>query len=585
MATSGNRTRSNGNTRKAPGKIPIAVGVRNDSKVGKDDAFDPFYQRVVRASGNQSNPYAQIGNFVPAQQMIHPIELYAASFTPKGSFLTRVAPRSAFRSDWKFVPYKGSREPLKENLVTKLRAITKTYQLKKIVTAAVQVAEIFGRSLVYRRQVSQVGKAKKWRLFVTYIPDEYITYNQTENYIEMYRPMVGWGMGTKSIDIKPTDAVLFIGEMDPMGNGFQGIPALVAPYRTIVRGENIEEAWSDIVTKRGLGLVDLLVEGAETEKDLEPWLKKYGDPSSYNVLVHNERLKVETKDGMKQNFDLNATMDGYTKEIASSSGYPKLRIEGLQTGTVTGSETDQDTTAEQYSTLHERYEDPIMDLYRMLDTSLENEEFELEWEFEIKMDKARKSNIFATDSGSVMTVQDIIKVNQGLEILGFPAIKDKTGEMFISEFIAQTGYPEGQAKVTAPLGEGFPLPGGENPREKETAAKLEIAQTQKPAEKSGGSNFKKDSLDDSQITEWVNFTIAADIEGNIPEGIDKIKLVSEGLRKIGNRNLDKDKIAAILVKAGTDLDSQLSYKEVNNILTSVFGSGKSPNWLKDKRYK
>jgi len=538
-------------------------------KTGHDYAFDPFYQDIRRANGGQPIDFNnQVASLSRAQHLLHESELYAVSWTPKGSYITRVAPRAAFKIDWKFLKDREHKIRLDTKLEAKLKRIHKKYKVKKAVISAVQTAETFGRSLLYRRKTGSSKRVKKWKLFVCRLPDEWISWDTGTNEIDSFNPVVGWELGTKQLNLDPKDCVLFIGEIDPIGNGHEGIPGTLTSYNTIVRSENVAQAWAAIVVKRGLGLVDITVEGAETDEDLKPWAEKYGNPSSYTVMVHNERLQVKVEEGMKASFNLDETMGRYTKDVSSATGYPSMRMEGVQTGTVTGSETDQDNQAEMYATLHERYEDSIVETYYMLDQDDEDaidpetDIFELFFPMDIKLDRGKQTNIFATEAGAVMTVQDIISVNEARERMGLPLWPDDIGNMTIAEYMDSQTFDLEDEEIP-----------GDNPK------------------KDGESNIDNidlsmlniDNFDSKTVDEWIAHCITKHVKGDVPPNMSRVQCIAAGLKKFGLSRDDKDRIGTILAM-DRGFDETLSYSEVNMILKDTFGSGKSPNWIKLMRH-
>lgn len=564
------------------------AGQDSQKKTGRDTAFDPFYSMAYRMS-KDGKIFDRIGFFVPAQEMVHPIELYCASLTPKGYFITHVAPRNAFRHGWEYVKQKKSTIPLDQKLKEKLVSLVRKNGVKFAVISAVQVSETFGRALLYRRNIAPRGKKEKWKLFVSRLPEEWVKYDE-DNVIKEYYIQIGWGQyGYKMLTVKPEDAILFIGEIDPNGNGHQGIPALLPVYRDITRAENIKDSYANLITQRGLGLVDIKIEGVASQEELDPWVEEYGDPSSYNAIIHNERMEVQTADGIKASFSLDETVGRYTKEMSSGSGFPTMRMEGVQTGTVTGSETDQDNQAENYSSLQERYEPCIIETLNMLDPSLENEDFELDFPMDIKLDRMKQTQIFATEAGAIMTVPDLLTVNEARDRLKYPPVKEN-GDMTVTELINETMPEE--------------TPPDENPRESPGTPPVAPSESEKQARNATNPNegrnweeiydkerffidseinFDFEDKSDKNIDAWIDSCVKKHADGSIPATTKRDEYISTGLKKFSIPPADKDKIATALVKFGITHNESLSYTEVNNILTSVFGSGKNYNWIAEAR--
>jgi hypothetical protein len=103
-----------------------------------------------------------------------------------------------------------------------------------------------------------------------------------------------------------------------------------------------------------------------------------------------------------------------------TTGIPGLRMEGEKTGNVTGSEVDQDNTAENYQVLHEYHHDSIVDLYKKSDDELKDEDFCIDFPMDVKLDRAKQTQIFATEAAAVVTVEDVLTVDQVLDRLGYP---------------------------------------------------------------------------------------------------------------------------------------------------------------------
>jgi len=358
--------------------------------------------------------------------------------------------------------------------------------------------------------------------------------------------------------------------------------------------ENISEAYADLITMRGLGLVDVLVKGADTEEDLKPYVEKYKDPSSYRATVHNDLVEITTNEGIRGAFSLDDVLGRYTKEVSSASGAPSMRMEGVQTGTVTGSETDQDNVAELYSNLQERYEPYILKLYKMLDPTLDTTAFELEFPMDIKLDRMKNTQIFSTEAGSVMAVPDLLTVDEARDRLGYPSMKGPRGDMTIAELMESLNredeeafeYPNPAKKRTKKIDEANT---GDEPSA-EGKVKEKADNNRDWQSRYANERFYTDSKDcfdrinfddnsDEEVSAFVEACLDVD-DSRLPIGLSRSDVLAEGLVGFNLDERDKDRLARILTTAG---DSTLSYSEINHVLNEITGSGKSPNWISKHR--
>lgn len=410
--------------------------------VDKDSLGDPFYSKRGKWNLNTEGVDIKYDHeflpTIPAQNVIEPEELYHASFTPKGAYITRVSVKFAFFQGWKLVKTKESHEAVDEPIAEKITKLNKDFSIKNIVIQMCRSGAVFGRSLVFLQEKPPHIKSKQ-RLFLRVAPilEQDIEYDDKTGWVTMFHPQVGWGFGHgKRLDIPPDKAVLFIWDQDECGNLFQGIPALLSSYQTILRSEIVSEEYSSTIAERGLGFVDVLDKKAKTFEDLIK-VRRAFKLGRDRIFVHGENYEAKSVNGLSSGFNFDEAMNRYTKDISSGTGYPQMAIEGVQVGAVTGSETDQDNRAQMYRMIQEMAEPYIMQLYYLLDKSLVDADFELEWEFEVKQDRAKKAQVMATFGGAINQIQDLITVNQSLHELQLPLKKDKKeGDMLLSEYIA-----------------------------------------------------------------------------------------------------------------------------------------------------
>lgn len=402
---------------------------------GKDSSNNPF------AEGNPAVGNTKKYAWPPlAQDLIDWTELWWTSFTPKGFFITWLSSRFALKSGWNHVTHKKAKTPVNNSLNTFLTKIKKEFQLKQIYQEADALAKIFGRALVSLETDGPDFYYTKPFLRVYIIRDIDIDYDDKGDVL-YYRPIVRKGMGQVIRHINPENTVMFVYQKDPNGNGLQGISALLPNYKTIVRSENVAESYSNLLVQRGMSGIDVKVTGADTEKKLRPYARKFSKWSANSVLTHDENIEIKTLATINSGFNYEEVMSRATKDISSGSGYPSLRVEGLQTGAVTGAQSDQDNTAENYAAEQEMFEPFMIRVYQLIAQKVYNrsiKNFELDFDFDVKMDKSTIANIFQTYANSFSAVDTLITVNQALTRLDFPPADDlKIGEMLLIDYNAK----------------------------------------------------------------------------------------------------------------------------------------------------
>jgi hypothetical protein len=447
-------------------KSHVVVNRPRPSLIGGDISDNPFQHRdnelEERGVGDQ------IGYLIPAQNMLSREQLYAAALTPKGRFITWIAILNTYRNGWRFVQDIDTKSPLPKRLQKKLVTLTKQYDLKEIFSLARSFCGIWGQALVWRLQRSKRGEKLDYDLIVSPIWTEHIVYEEDHRTVKMYRPRSTFGNQILlEFEIEPKDAVLWVNHKDPFGSPEQGVPDLIAAYRTIQRSEAVAEKYAELIVQRGLGQLDIEIDGVYTQADIEAWADTFRKLLSDSVVVHSPDMKTNVTPGIHSGYDYPQTQNSYYEDTASATGYPQMRMRGVQTGTVTGSETDQDNIAEIYSGNQEFTEKYMFRTYEMLDPSLKDAEFDFDWERDFKMDPQRVANKFATDISSIMTGAEIMTMDQAFAKLGLPTLGPPVGEMLVQEFIDKKfgQEPENQEPPPQPSGR---LPEGEQPQQAET---------------------------------------------------------------------------------------------------------------------
>lgn len=403
-------------------------------KVNRDTAYDPFTHRYNYL---KDDPYAVqdfIGLMIPANDMVSRENLYAASLTPKGRFISWVSVVNSFRYGWFFIQTKLEKEPIPPRLETRLWELNYEYNLKDTFIQANNLRRTFGQCLWFVREVSPLGRKSKLMIHVVPIWREDIEYDNNGN-VSMYHPRLYIGNLYMRYDIKPDRAVLWKNADDPFGNLEQGVSELIAVYRTILRSESIAQSFAQIVTQRGLGQLDIEIEGINTQDDAKAWADLYKQLVQDSIIVHSPDMKTQVTPGMNAGYDYDATQQSYYEDTAAGTGFPQMRMRGVQTGTVTGSETDQDNMAEIYGGIQESSEKYMKQCYFVLDPSLESKSFEIDWRIDLKASEQNRTNMLATNISTVLAGSQVFTVNQAMKICGLPLIKGPDGDLLLESWI------------------------------------------------------------------------------------------------------------------------------------------------------
>lgn len=387
------------------------------------------------------------GTLLPrAIDRIKPSELLAASFTPLGANLCYIAPAIALQNGWRYVSQKGKKDPITFELKERLAKLCAHYRLYHIAKSAISTARIYGRCLVFREEVEDKRRKTKYKLFVTPINNWEITYSEDGLRIEKYRPFVRRGLGKAvPVEVQPDQGVLFINGIDPQGNGFEGLSALLPAYNSILWALTIENAWAKVISTRGLGLIHMVINGAGTEEELDPWIEEYGDPSTYDAVFSNDSVKVNSIPGIAASFSLKETLSQFTTDIAAATGFSQMQIEGNHPGSITGSTSDYNKSFQSFREILETFEPYLIDLHYLVDPDLDQvtEEWELDFEFDQKLDRETVARIFATNVQSISLLPELITVNQALEKMELPTIDSPDGDLPVREYMIDQ-FPEVQ---------------------------------------------------------------------------------------------------------------------------------------------
>lgn len=551
------------------------------------DSGESFYrptswQREFSAIGANSAADL-IGLCIPGWMMIMREEAYGASLTPKGAFITQVAPQGALRAGWLFVREKTQtgRRPLSPRLHDRLVRLTQEFHLKRWFIAAIQIMMTFGRALFFVRQVNPPGRVQRWQIHVVPIWDEYIEYDDVTGDVRMFRPLIRVGRGYQQFDVPPENAVLWVNRVDPFGNIHEGFPDIIPVYRTILRSETIADNYADLIAQKGMGHLDISIANIVTEEDAKRWADVYKSMVRDSVVVHNPEMETSVVSGISSGYNYPETQNSYYEDTASATGMPQMRMRGVQSGAVTGSEVDQDNAAEVYSIIQERAEPYMKQVYMLLDrvwgngvfgASLQGKTFEIEWEFNVKMDQRGRSVIFGQEMASVLQGSEILTVDQAMMRLGLPVLGGEEGDMMLQAWIKQNfpeeyGMMEEEAEFTD-VGEqrGHHEENALARQEAEAAKQRkrniappttgQVRRMRSAAERRRGDADVEELTDDEVIVQQM-------MEQSRDEIINSPDFTSVALDTV----IPKEIVAMRLLSAGTSL------KRTNEILRAMFDSG------------
>jgi len=363
-----------------------------------------------------------------------PSELWnAARKNPKGRYITYHMTREAFRNKWKYTePDAKDDDSLSRDLDSKLQTIRKERHLQRVHTEAVWLGRAVGRSLVIKFPLRPVTQPLgEWEFRVTHITDYNIHYD-TDGVVTHYEPWVKIGRDLMPFKIEAARCELYVNNHNPLGNKYEGISELEASYYPMLWMSDILESWADIMSKRGLGILDVTIDGA-TEPELQKYKTENGDPSQYTVIFHDEKWHVAAPAAVSAQYNLDTMVGVYTKEIASADAVGESRLNGVPMGAVTGSKSDQDNFGQTVGSIQNDYHHNLLNLHVLADPSVKNK-FDLMYDLSVRSNREETLANFSTAATAVNQTLDMMSFNQLLAKLDLPAVKD--GDVLASYWMA-----------------------------------------------------------------------------------------------------------------------------------------------------
>jgi len=403
---------------------------------------DPFWTDDNYYTGGNNRP-DKIGKQIPKFLMISEQDLNAASLTPFGYFIVEISTQLSFKDGWNYISPDNPDEPPGKHTMSRLEAIDKQFDMKSIAMACIAEAKRYGRSATCKLVLGKNTQKARTQLRVTRLPEGWVTYD-TETGIPLdeqegrpvrIKPILPWGKGSTNADFEEDEFRVCINRKDPAGNGWQGTPELIAVYRILKWDQNVLHAYDTVINQRGLGLLDVTIQGLRDEDGAKDWARKWGNPAQYAGLFHSDRITVETKEGMKANYNIADVSEVHRHYTSAGTGYPGERMIGVQTGAITGSQTDRDNMAEIYRTNHDMFDEFIISLYTLIDPELEGK-FKLEFPINAKLDKETEAGILSDMNDVVKSSLDYMKVSVAEQLLDYE-ITDVESEkgMFMTEWL------------------------------------------------------------------------------------------------------------------------------------------------------
>lgn len=422
------------------------TGADSGSTTPGAEFFDPFV--------NLAEDDHLFGQFMPQVEMLTRHKIYKDSLTAAGNNVTKIDSRLAMRNGYKIVRRERKTDPVDEELSTYIMDLTHEYGCYECFRHGIQLSETWGWCVAFLRQVAERGYKKRWNLCVKPIFDENIVYEQANpSVIKEIVLNLYLGRELRRVTIPAGEFVMWRAEEDPFGNGFHGQVQFVPAHNIINEMEDIRRSWAGIMKTRGLGMLAMIVEGAE-EEDLQKWRQKYNNPSQFSIIWGNERLKPTVFDTVSDGMNITNTLDTYGKELSRATGWPTQRMEGNAGGKTQGAETVENTQAEAYSVLQEKYEPWMIKTLTMIakvvdKRDLETEDWELDWDIEIKMDRQKRSNIFTTEATAVNQVDTLLTVNDARERIGKSPLPGAEGKMWLVEW--KLKFKQAEAEMNAEI--------------------------------------------------------------------------------------------------------------------------------------
>ena len=367
----------------------------------------------------------------------------AATRTPKGYFTMFHVASDSYKTNWLYVSEEGGSE-VDEEFRKYLVGMKRDWNLYEIHVMAVATARTLGRCIVARVPKRNNPFDFKLRVFIIREAD---VYYDDDGVPETFRPFGRKGRNWGRFNIPAEDCVLYLNHIDPLGNGFEGVPEINSIHNTLTYLVNMQHGYAKTISQRGLGLLLLKIKGdpAQIEdSELDHYNDQWGDPTQYSTMTFpEEEMEVESTPGVGAGMDLADTLSMYVKDVSSGSAVGEARLQGIQVGRITGSEIDQDNYASVLEGVQQMYDPFLVKLHLLIDPLL-FDEFMITHEFKIKKDKKHQAEIMNLQASAINGLLNFITFNEAREMMDKPELgpeADIIANVYLGQFFADT--PEG----------------------------------------------------------------------------------------------------------------------------------------------
>ena len=370
---------------------------------------------------------------------------------PQAHFLCKQLPADAISQDWIYVDDDSNSEVVSSEIMKKINVINKKLNLKNIVLKAIQISYILGQSVIatipnkwdnelnLNLNLNIEADELEFEIEAFYYNPDMIRYNSDGTIKEiMVKHKVG--LVWKNLYIPKEYCVLFVNEWSWNTSKITGTSALMPVYLSIIRKENIMESWAKIVNQKGMGLLNIHIENG-TKDQVADMKASYKDPSQFSTIFSYGKMELKNLAGIAPGFDIGTTHQLFIKEFAAGSNIPEAKLNGVQSGQVTGSETDMDHYASLMKSVQNKFLASIIKVYGLIDPTLK-ESFSIKWDIKMRMDKQRNAQTLSiiADYINNPAISSLITVNQARKYLDLDPMENiEEGNKILEKYLEELG--------------------------------------------------------------------------------------------------------------------------------------------------
>jgi hypothetical protein len=215
-----------------------------------------------------------------------------------------------------------------------------------------------------------------------------------------------------------------------LDHDWKGMSTLDPVWDDIVTLRNIRWGMGQTMYRYGHGFPDLTFEGAELA-DIDAWIEdaNFANLSARTYFAHNEKQTIEFKGLAGRALDPMNYYLPIMENISAGSGIPLAILRGVQAGTLTGSEVNQQEYFALIGDEETYYETGIRQLINaILQTVGESEvQFKFKWMGGFQLDDLKQAQIDQVKAQTLQTKGDWHTRNE-LRKMEDPTLKDLTKE-------------------------------------------------------------------------------------------------------------------------------------------------------------